>query len=170
LNYEAIFLFAAAKLRVTQASIQIMKHKIYLFIYIIFFGLNHLFAQSNFNGNWEGTITMEKEGKVVATFKFILYLIQDSSKVEGRSWIWHNESKAIFSIKGICENNQLTISDLQAIEADPIPSGEWCMKNMNLKQISHKKNNKLEGTWQGKTSFSSCTPGKIYLKKINNRV
>jgi hypothetical protein len=147
-----------------------MKHKIYLFLCIIFLSLTLSQAQTNYSGNWEGTITMEKQGKIVATFKFVLYLMQDSSHIEGRSWTWYNESKVIFSIKGTCENNQLNINDMQAIEADAIPSGEWCSKTMQLHLIQHRKNTKLEGTWQGKTSFSQCTPGKIYLKKITERV
>jgi hypothetical protein len=160
----------AAKLRASKASIQIMKHKIYLFLCIIFFWAVDLQAQENFGGNWEGIITMEREGKVVASFKFILNLIQDSTHVEGRSCVWNENAKAIFSVSGTIKNNQLIINDLKTIEADPIPAGEWCLKAMQLQLIPHRKHDKLEGAWQGKTSFSQCTPGKVALKRITSRV
>jgi hypothetical protein len=163
-------IISAAKLRASKASIQIMKHKIYLFLCIIFFQVVSVQAQGDFGGNWEGVITMEREGKIVTSFKFVLNLIQDSSRVEGRSCVWSQDAKAIFSVSGTIKDNQLIIKDLKAIEADSIPSGEWCLKIMQLKFIPHRKYDKLEGTWQGKTSFSQCTPGKVALKRITSRV
>ncbi len=162
-------IISAAKLRASKASIQIMKHKIYFFLYILFFSAVSALAQSNFGGNWEGTITMEREGKVVGSFKFILNLIQDSSSVEGRSCVWSQNAKATFSVNGKIKANQIEINDLKVIEADQIPSGEWCFKVMQLQLIPHRKHDKLEGTWKGKTSFSQCTPGKIILKRITSR-
>ena len=147
-----------------------MKHKIYLFLYIILLNGASLQAQKNFGGNWEGTITMEREGQIVFSSKFVLSLIQDSSRVEGRSCVWNENAKALFSVSGTIKDNQLTINDLKAIESDQIPLGEWCLKSMLLRLIPQRKHDKLEGSWQGKTSFSQCTPGKIALKRITDRV
>jgi hypothetical protein len=46
---------------------------------------------------------------------------------------------------------------------------EWCVKRGQLLFKQDKEGWKLEGFWQGVTEFSTCIPGKIFLKKANPR-
>jgi hypothetical protein len=167
-------LLIAAKLRGYRASIQIMRDKNYFFLFLFLLGYILTpfsgIAQKGIDGNWEGTITMEQDGKTIVTYKLVLQLSQDSSQITGYSWIWYNDLKANFSLQGNFEGINLTIKDDTLMKSDVLPSGEWCIKEMFLTLIRHRKYDKLEGTWRGKTSFSQCTPGKISLKKITDRV
>lgn len=147
-----------------------MRHKISTFLFLLLFFTAFMQAQTNFEGVWEGIITMEKENKTLQSFKFILHLSQDSTGIKGRSWIWYKDFKANFEVQGEEKNGQIFLKDMKLIEADALPSGEWCEKNMELIIIHHKKENRLEGKWQGKTTFSQCTPGKVILKKNTDRV
>ena len=46
---------------------------------------------------------------------------------------------------------------------------EWCVKSYQLLKGTDEKGSVLEGTWQGKTSFSSCIPGKLSLRRTVDR-
>lgn len=147
-----------------------MWHKISTFIFLFLFFASFAHSQNNLKGIWEGMITMEREGKTIQSFRFVIQIDQDSIELKGQSWVWYNELKASFEISGEFKNNQLTLKDVKLIDADSLPSGEWCEKIMQLSIMHNKKMDKLEGIWQGKTTFSQCTPGKVVLKKNTDRV
>ena len=66
-------------------------------------------------------------------------------------------------------SNILEIQEVEIIKADALPNGEWCVKNIILKRFFEKNEIIWRGEWTGKTSFSSCSPGKIYLKRSIKR-
>jgi hypothetical protein len=153
------------------ASLQIMRHKILTFIILLSFFGTFAYTQPVLDGVWEGEITMESNGKTVQTFKLIVHLTQDSlGKLSGRSWIWYKALRANFDLKVEQQKELITVRDAFLIDADNLPSGEWCEKVMELTLVQHKKKTTLEGKWRGKTSFSQCTPGKVFLKKNVDRV
>lgn len=147
-----------------------MRHKISIIIYLLVFACSFTLAQNSFNGNWEGEITMERDGKTTQSFKIVIQLTQDSSGIKGKSWIWNENFKANFEIQGEIKENQMILKDVKLIEGDILPSGEWCEKIIVLLiDTNDLKKDKLEGSWQGKTTFSRCTPGKVFLKKDKDR-
>jgi hypothetical protein len=160
----------AAKVKLIFLCLQMKCTKFYFFIF--FFYLSSIYSTSllaqtyNLRGNWEGTITMERNGRIISTCDLLLQIDSDTlDQIEGISWIWFNEKKATFSFKGQIKGDVISLNDTEQIEADTLPSGEWCMKIMSLTLKHYRKFDRLEGTWQGNTSFSKCTPGKIILKK-----
>lgn len=150
-----------------------MQHKIYSILFqgfvSILLCIGHVSAQSNLVGNWEGSITVERDGEVLNSFKMLLIISSDSVEVTGQSWVWYKEQKAVFSFKGQFEKELLKIKDVELLEFDKLASGEWCFKNMELLFSENRKYAKLEGAWTGHTTFSSCQPGRIALKKIMKR-
>ncbi len=150
-----------------------MQHKIYSFLLPVLatclLVLTGVSAQSPLIGNWEGTITVERDGEVLSSFKMLLTISSDSLEVQGQSWVWYNEKKAVFSFRGRMEKEVLKIKDIALLEYDKLPSGEWCYKVMELRLSQSRKHAILEGLWTGNTTFSSCQPGRIMLKKIMKR-
>jgi len=150
-----------------------MTNKIYSFLFfqfvISFFFLTSIFSQSQLIGNWEGELTVENEGNVLSSFKMLLQINSDSAAIEGQSWVWYNDKKAVFSFKGQLQREILRIKDVALVEYDKLGAGEWCYKEMELVLSHTRKLDKLVGTWTGHTTFSKCQPGKISLKKVTKR-
>lgn len=142
------------------------KKNLFAFFVLIFITKNGILAQKSFHGNWEGEITTEKNGQTINSFEINLQINQEGDSVKVRSWIMYQELKAVFWSEGYIKKKTLYLNDLRLIEADALPLGEWCHKRILLKYSNQRDFELIEGTWQGNTSFSTCSPGKIKLRKI----
>ena len=123
-------------------------------------------AASNLTGSWHGTIT-QNDGGYRSTYAIDLIISEKDGTVSGYSYVSVDDIYSQMTIKGTLANNiLLNARDVSITKSEENHGMEWCMKNYIL--ILKKEDNvwKLEGHWNGSTSFSTCTPGKIYLKKI----
>ncbi len=126
-------------------------------------------VESPLNGFWTGVMSPEGKG-YRQSYSLQLIISEKDGVVSGYSYISVDDIYAKTVIKGKLSNNLLFTAKDMSIEEDEVGVGmEWCIKNYVL--ILKKEDNvwKLEGHWNGKTSFSTCTPGKVFLKKIDER-
>ncbi|MFK8008340.1 MAG: hypothetical protein AB8H03_18425 [Saprospiraceae bacterium] len=135
-------------------------------IWIIFlFASYSAFGQNNLTGLWLGKITQE-EGGFAPDYTFEIYITQKGNKIKGRSYVYVDEIYASFDISGEINNEiYLELKDSDILDSKVNDGMEWCLKKYQL--VFKMKNGIpcLEGFWQGKTSFSTCIPGKVFLKK-----
>ena len=123
------------------------------------------FGQENLTGLWLGKITQE-EGGFAPDYTFEIYITHKGNKIKGRSYVYVDEIYASFDISGEINNEiYLELKDSDILENKVNDGMEWCLKQYQL--VFKMKNGipNLEGFWQGKTSFSTCIPGKVFLKK-----
>jgi hypothetical protein len=123
------------------------------------------FGQEDLTGLWMGKITQE-EGGFAPDYIFEVYITQRGDKVKGRSYVYVDEIHASFDISGELNNEiYLELKDSDILNSKVNDGMEWCLKEYQL--VFKMKNGipNLEGFWQGKTSFSTCIPGKVFLVK-----
>ena len=130
---------------------------------------NEEVAKSDINGYWHGEIT-QNEGGYRSSYTMELIISEKDGVVTGYSYVSVDDIYATMTIKGKLTNNLLFNAKDITIEDDEVKAGmEWCMKNYILILKKEKNVWKLEGHWNGRTSFSTCTPGKVFLKRIEER-
>lgn len=133
---------------------------------ILFFllGTTSLLAQADFSGNWIGTITQDKGG-YRPEYQFEMYLQQDGNYVWGRSYVYIDKIYAMMELRGtIVNGNTLVFEESSIVNHKEIEGMEWCLKTGKLNLRKFWNTVRLEGDWQGNTSFSDCIPGNVYLK------
>lgn len=117
------------------------------------------------SGYWKG-ISTQQEGAYSSEYVFEFKLSQKNDSIIGTAYVYVDSIYAEMRVSGTIENGlHLNIKDDEIVEHEELQGMEWCIKTY---QLTLKEQNgiwKMEGDWQGKTSFSNCTPGKIYLKK-----
>lgn len=141
----------------------------WILIIPLFLASFQLVAQGEVSGYWEGELTQD-EGGYRSSYKFEMFIIQQGDKITGRSYVFVDDIYAQMEIKGNLHSGLLLmITDMNIID-DKISEGmEWCLKTYQLVRKVKAQQLILEGRWQGKTSFSSCIPGKITLRKVEPR-
>ena len=124
-----------------------------------------LLAQSNISGQWFGTIT-QNEGGFRSKYDFELYLFQEGNKIKGRSYVYVDNIYAVMELIGELQGGQyLKFKEIKMVDFSEMEGMEWCIKQAQLFLKLEHKTMRLEGNWQGDTSFGTCIPGKIFLKK-----
>lgn len=124
------------------------------------------FAQLDVSGQWYGTITQD-EGGFRSQYDFEIYFIQKGNQITGRSYVYADDLHAVMDLKGELQANQyIKLEELKIVEHTEMEGMEWCVKRAQLFLKKDQNVLKLEGDWQGNTSFGACIPGKIFLKKI----
>lgn len=135
-----------------------------LFVAMLFVS-SEIVAQNNLSGTWEGTIEQTK-GDLHSEFDLTMKIVQSGNEIIGRSTIQIDGMFVEMEIRGSVHSGVFTqIDDTRIIDSKEKDGIEWCDKSYQLVYKLKDKQKVLEGHWQGKTSFSTCTPGKIYLKK-----
>ena len=121
-------------------------------------------------GNWEGTITREENGKTTE-FKIKIVLEQKKGKkITGYSTVYYDKFHAKMSLKGeVIKGDIVKYDEIALVDKDDINDAEWCIKQVALHIHKEKGQLIMDGLWQGKTSFSTCVPGRIMLKKVAPR-
>lgn len=137
------------------------------FCFILTFSL--LPAQSNLDGLWRGTIT-QNEGGYRSEYDLEIWIYQKGDSIIGNSFVFVDSIYAEMTIRGTIESElYIDIHDKEIIAHEELSGMEWCIKTYQLllKQIGSTL--RLEGHWQGRTSFSNCIPGKVFLRKVTPR-
>ena len=70
---------------------------------------------------------------------------------------------------GTWDGENLVFQEVKIVRSKAEDGMEWCVKKGKLHLLISGKEWRLEGVWSGNTTFSSCTPGRVYLKKIEPR-
>jgi hypothetical protein len=140
-------------------------------LFFIFFQNENIFAQKDsLAGYWEGILTVEREGDVLAEYNFALRFSEENKKIVGISYVWYQNMGANMEFEiQLLDENTIQIKETAIRKSDPLPSGEWCMKEMILHKKTDKESTYWQGEWTGKTTFSNCTPGKITVKRSVER-
>ena len=136
-------------------------------ILFVFLTCAHLLpAQNNLTGLWRGTITQD-EGGYRSEYTFEIMIKQDGDKISGRSYVFVDDIHATMILSGSIHSNvYLSLKDSQILDFKVNEGMEWCMKNYQLVFKNNVNPLRLEGFWQGSTTFSTCVPGKVFLKKV----
>ncbi len=142
-----------------------MKGKLTIWICIACF--QFLFAQEGINGLWKGTLTHDQEGYDIE-YTFEMYLFQKDTKIHGRSYIYVDDIFAVMELEGEIHSGILfRFQEVEKLDSKAKMGMEWCLKRGQLILTKDQGGKQLKGHWQGETSFSSCVPGKIMLRKIH---
>lgn len=142
--------------------------KKYLWVLLLFFGIS-AFGQNNLTGLWLGKITQE-EGGYAPDYSFEIYINHDGKSIKGRSYVYVDKIYATFDISGSIHSGiYLELKDSEILDNKVNDGMEWCLKKYQLVFKVKEGVFHLEGFWQGKTSFSTCIPGKVFLKKQTPR-
>jgi hypothetical protein len=135
---------------------------------VLFFPLL-LAGQINLSGTWKGIITQD-EGGYRSTYDFELVIRQDGNKITGRSFVKIDDIFATMELEGEFSGGVIfRFQETAIVDSKKFEGLEWCFKRGQLLFKQDKEGWKLEGFWQGATEFSTCIPGKIFLKKANPR-
>ena len=135
------------------------------FVLLMMISVNLCFAQQDLNGYWKGIITHE-DGGYTPEYSFELFIIQKGDSITGRSYVYVDSIYAQMNIKGdVHDGIYLELEDEEILNHEELSKMEWCIKKYQLKLEQKDNVLHLEGSWQGKTSFSTCVPGRIYLQK-----
>ncbi len=149
-----------------------MRFKCFLLLTSFFIvNLSSAFAQRDtLSGLWEGILTVENDEKILSRYHIFFSFSEENGSITGASTIVYQEFSAKLSFSATLKNKEtLEIKELEIVKADTLPSGEWCVKNITMKRFFEKNKVIWRGEWKGKTSFSDCLPGKIYLIRAAQR-
>ncbi len=143
----------------------------FLFLCFVFTSPLQANAQRDtLSGLWEGVLTIEKDGKIFSEYSVFFSFSEYKDTISGISNIIYKDKSAKLFFQAKLETpKNLVIKETEIIIADVLPNGEWCIKNIILKRFFENNQVIWRGEWTGKTSFSDCPPGKIYLKRVTER-
>ena len=86
--------------------------------------------------------------------------------ITGRSYVYVDSIYAEMNLIGDVHSGiYLQLEDEKILDHLELHGMEWCIKTYQLLLKQNGDVLRLEGHWQGKTSFSTCVPGRIFLKK-----
>ena len=140
-----------------------------VFFIILFLLPITLNAQPKLSGTWKGIIT-QNEGGWRSNYDFELVIDQDGKTFSGRSIVRIDDIYAVMEMQGEISNDAFVrFQESRIMESKSVEGIEWCIKRGQLLLKQEEDGWKLEGFWQGSTSFSTCIPGKIFLKKVKPR-
>lgn len=119
-------------------------------------------------GYWSGELT--HPGGYRDTYTFILQLKKEGEGFTGWSAIASKDVYGEMLVRGtVFKSSLLILEDVELIEDEINPGMEWCVKRYQLILIKEGNQLRLEGDWQGETSFGTCDPGKVILTKQKPR-
>ena len=144
-----------------------MDMKRWLWVIIITFMSFAAWGQEkvDLTGQWKGSITQDP-AKYKALYEFEVYLKQKGNIITGHSFVYVDSIHAQMTLRGELHSNVFfRFEELEIVDYKASMGMEWCIKKGQLILKEEKGVWKLEGFWQGNTSFSECVPGKIFLEK-----
>lgn len=122
-------------------------------------------AQADISGTWKGIIT-QNEGGFRANYDFEMVIKQEGKKITGRSYVRLDNIFCTMELEGeMGRKGYFRFKETRMVDSKKIEGLEWCIKRGQLLLNTDDEVWKLEGFWQGDTEYSSCIPGKVFLKK-----
>jgi len=124
------------------------------------------FSQEYIGGFWKGYNTQESSETYSSKYDFEIFIKQDGQRIWGRSYAYIDKLYAEMEIAGIWDGKKMAFEEIKIVNFKAEEGMEWCIKKADLHLIKEGDNWRLEGNWSGHTTFSDCTPGQVFLKKI----
>jgi hypothetical protein len=122
-------------------------------------------AQIDLSGSWTGTLTQDAGG-YRSNYRFEMYLVQKGSQLTGRTYVSVDDINAVLEIVGdVVGNNLVRFRETKFVKYTELETMEWCYKTGVLELKRSGSTLRLQGTWEGMTSFGRCIPGKIFLTR-----
>ena len=134
----------------------------------LFFGMFFLLASSaaQVSGQWKGIIT-QNEGGYKSNYNFEMYFHQKGNLLRGRSYVYVDNIYVEMELEGIITNGDyIKFQETKMVDSKIVEGLEWCVKGGYLLLKKEKGTYILTGIWNGATSFGTCIPGRIELKRI----
>ena len=129
-----------------------------------------LAAQPDFSAAWKGILT-QNEGGFRSEYQFEVYLIQEGKQVRGRTYVSVDDIYAELDIEGqIINGHTVVFREVRFVRFSRLENLEWCYKLARLKLQREGDTWRLEGPWEGYTSFGRCIPGQITLTREKPQV
>ena len=120
-------------------------------------------------GSWAGVLT--HPGGYRTEYTFHLEILKTDDGYKCWSMVKVDEIYAEMRMSGTSFGEELLILEDEEILTHDIGQGmEWCMKRYLLRLIMDDGVLRLEGDWDGGTSFGTCDPGKVRITKQPPRV
>lgn len=131
----------------------------------LLFWMTPMWGQYDFNGAWRGKIT-QNVGGFRPSYEFEVYIIQEGNKITGRTYVYYEDNYAIMKMSGkVINKNKVLLTESKIVDFKKVEGMEWCLKKTELWLSRQGTTWRLEGPWEGATTFGACVPGKIKLKK-----
>lgn len=122
------------------------------------------------SGRWTGIFTQDFEGRH-EEFRAEFVIRQKGKKISGKSYVYADSLRAVMELEGKLVGGTLVrFEEQKIIRKETVKGMEWCLKKGELILKMDEEPWRLEGLWEGETSFKTCTPGRVYLKKVIPRV
>jgi hypothetical protein len=138
----------------------------YIFSLLILLSSISALQAQDISGHWKGRIT-QNEGGYRSEYILEMWFVQKGDSITGKSYVFVDNIYAEMNISGSVEGEiYLILKDDEIVSHEVLKGMEWCIKKYQLLIRRNGDTISLEGDWQGKTSFSTCIPGKIFLRKI----
>ena len=120
-------------------------------------------------GRWTGYLTQE-EGGYATKYNFEMFFTQNKGRWIGRSRVTVEELFVEMEFTAEYKDKKLTFLEYRMVDNKIRPGMEWCYKKGQLElKEGWWSGLRLEGSWQGATSFGDCIPGDVYLIKEQPR-
>lgn len=138
------------------------------FLLLLVIQFTPLEQQDPFSGTWEGELT--HEGGFSEAYQFQLNLKKEGDFYTGTTVVQVEDIYAEMTLNAEALSDQLILINDLKIKRFEIKDGmEWCVKSYQLLRSFDGDEELLQGTWQGKTSFADCIPGKVLLRRAGDR-
>jgi len=120
-------------------------------------------------GSWAGVLTHPGGYRTQYTFHLDIRKTEDGYQCW--SMIRVDDIYAEMQMTGTSFGDELLIlEDKEMLTHEFEPGMEWCMKRYMLRLVNDDGVLKLEGDWDGGTSFGTCLPGKVSISRRPPRV
>ncbi|NJL74999.1 MAG: hypothetical protein HC892_08165 [Saprospiraceae bacterium] len=134
----------------------------------LFFGMFFVLCSSaaQVSGQWKGVIT-QNEGGYKSKYNFEMYFHQKGNLLRGRSYVYVDNIYVEMELEGIITNGDyIKFQETKMVDSKIVEGLEWCVKGGYLILKKEKDTYILTGIWNGFTSFGTCIPGRIELKRV----
>lgn len=147
-----------------------MLQRVFLFLLLsIILTFPALAQQKPFDGYWTGYLTQEKGG-FRPKYYFELRLEQQGNKVTGVSYASVDKIYVEMALEGEIQGDVLKFKETKMVRYTRLEEMAWCFKWGNLRLNRKNSAWRLEGGWEGNSSFGPCIPGKVFLVKTVPKV
>lgn len=154
--------------------------------FVLFCVMTKMSLQAQYAGVWHGTVgnTTDSMGfweKLAPAPKdddidlgnyFELFIVQTGNKISGYSITHWGDSYAKAAIKGTCNARSIKFEEYEILEERGNANSFWCFFDSPLILSCRGKGCYLKGDFKSYSADdgSPCSPGRIVLKRIRDRV
>ncbi len=141
-----------------------MKQRSSIFTVALFLVTNSLFSQ-NISGIWEGEL-VQPQSSIQSNYKLTLRLKHVGKKIEGTATIAVDSLLAEVELVGKeLKKNIFELTETVILRHTEGKNQEWCLGKFNVVLQKSEQGKELIGTFDSKTTFSTCPISIVRLHK-----